>query len=201
MLVILAVVGGLVLLGGSMTDSDERFVLALGGIVVLTAGAMILKCRTKRVQRKCRSGFFEELSKRGFKCDEVFDSGALSGDNNPAVIAVDRLRHEVGVMFYNNPEPQYLISAGLIKNVWSGKDYSEGTVYASFGFSVNGTQITVPTKVKLHFRRYRGYYSVESYSRQRYITGRCREAFNEAVEKADKIATVLKKLTERYPRY
>ena len=197
-LVILVIGFGLMFFGKGLFGSDEitGLALVLGGIVGIAAGALILTYCTRKAQLKYRSSFFEELSARGFKCDEVFDSGALRADN-PAVIVVDYLRHEVAVMFYYNPESPYLIPAGLIKNVWNGKDYRDDTVYASFGFSVNGWQITVPTKV----RRHKYHYSIESHSRQRYIKGRCREAFNEAVEKADKIATVLQKLTAGYPSY
>ena len=191
-LIILAVGIGPILFGRSLFDSDEAtgVVLIICGIVSMIVGIAILMYIRRKAHLKYRNSFFEELSARGFKRDVVFDSGALRyGD--PAVMAVDYLRHEVAVMFYNNPESPYLIPAGLIKNVWNGYDDSENTVYASFGFCVNGAEVTVPTKI----RRHRYHYSIDSRPRQRYVNGKCRKAFNEAVEKADEFATVLKKLT------
>ena len=190
--VILVIGFGLMILGQRLAGSDEitGFALAFGGIISLIAGSVILKCCIRKAQLKYLKSFFDELSTRGFNCDEVFDSGALLC-YDPAVIVVDRLRREVGVMFYNNPESPYLIPAGLIKHIRSGKSGSGNTVSASFDFVVNGRHITVPTKV----RRHKSGSSIESHSRQRYEKGRCGKAFNEAVEKADEFAAVLKKLT------
>lgn len=184
---------GLMLLGMILVDTSviTGVALILSGIAGMIVRVAILSYIRRKALLKYLKSFLDELSACGFNCDVVFDSGALC-EGDPAVIVVDRLRREVGLMFYNNPKSPYLIPAGLIKQVWSGKDFFESTVSASFGFCVNRTVVTVPTKVR-HSSRFR--YAIDYRTRQRYVNGKCRKAFNEAVEKADEFAKVLKKLT------
>lgn len=190
---------GLILLGVILVQTSEitGAALMLGGIVGMIVGVVILTCIYRKAHLKYLNRFLEELRARGFNCDVIFDSGSLGGGNSaagdPAVIVVDYHRREVGVMFYNNPKSPYLIPAGLIKNVWSGKDSPGDVVYAEFGFYVNGTVITVPTKVRYELS-YR-HYVIDYRTRKKYLKGSGGKAFSEAVEKADDFAKVLKRLT------
>lgn len=185
---------GLMLLGMIVVQTSEitGAALVLCGIVSMTVGVVIIKCIYRKACLKYLNNFLEELRACGINRDVVFDSGPLDA-GDPAVIVVDCLRHKVGVMFYNNPQSPYLIPAGLIKQVWSGKDPINYLVYASFGFSVNGMSVTVPTKVRYSLS-YR-HYEIDYRTRKKYLKGSGGKAFNEAVEKADEFAKVLKRLT------
>lgn len=187
---------GLMLLGMIVVQTSEitGAALVLGGIVSMTVGVVIIKCIYRKAHLKYLNRFFEELRACGFNRDVVFDSGPLrAGD--PAVIVVDYRKHKVGVMFYNNPKSPYLIPSGLIKQVRSGKDSLMYDVSAELGFCVNGTEVTVPTKVRYALGRRYYYYKIDYRTRKKYLKGNGGKAFNEAVEKADEFAKVLKKLT------
>lgn len=194
-LVVLLIGIGLMILGMILFDTSAIIgaTLMLCGIVGMIASDVILKCIKRKACLKYLNNFLEELRACGFNRDVVFDSGPLSA-GDPAVIVVDYRKHKVGVMFYNNPKSPYLIPAGLIKQVWSGKDPLKYAVCAELGFCVNGTVVTVPTKVRYVLSRHH-HYVIDYRTRKKYLKGNGGKAFNEAVEKADEFAKVLKRLT------
>ena len=155
-------------------------------------GYRIMHLIGKRYSKK----FLSELSVSGFKCDKIFDVGAIThfdessaifgGD---AVVAVDYSQRLVAIMFYNNPNEPYIIPAGLISDVWSGRNDDDTIERAAFGFKVNETEIMVPSAANV----FTGI--TKRCKREDYLNGNVSKKFLEAVEKADEFAAALKKLT------
>lgn len=174
-------------------------IIAYSAVALIFGGVAIDQKIVDHVAKKLRDGFLAELSSEGFKCDRVFDAGMVTYYNgqpdrsgSPAVMAVDYQQRKAAIMFYENPYEPYVIPAELITDVWSGVDgFGEYLVAAGFGFSVNDTDIIIPTLIEFLCKPPR----MDIRIREKYNNGKVSKKFIEAVEKADDFAKVLKSLT------
>ena len=104
------------------------------------------------------------------------------------------------LFLYNNPSEAYIIPAGLITNVWSGKSADTSKVAADFGFAVNGAEFCIPLDVRKSTCCLLFWVStkiqIANFSRDRFEKGQVDKRFINAVEQADTWANMLRDLSE-----